>query len=352
MRVDAFDFDLPQDRIALRPVSPRDASKMLVVSESLQDRIFRDLADILQPGDVLVFNDTKVLPTQLAGTRERDGAVAKVSATLHTRTSSSQWKAFVKGAKKLKVGDRIGFGEHGELQCSVERIERNGDIHLAFDLSGADFDAALMSVGTMPLPPYIASARGADDNDMADYQTLYAREEGAVAAPTAGLHFTESLIEKLEARGIGLEFVTLHVGPGTFLPVKVDDTDDHDMHSEWGEVSKKTADRLNQMRGENGRTVCVGTTSMRLLESAAQEDGEIKPWSGFTDIFITPGYRFKAVDALVTNFHLPRSTLFMLVSAFSGINRMKNAYAHAIANDYRFYSYGDASLLFRAEHSE
>ena len=302
----------------------------------------------------MVFNDTKVLPTQLEGRRNREGAIAGVSATLHTRLSSNRWLCFIKGAKKVAAGDRIRFGDNnnssclmGALDCTVVTKSDDGNIELKFDLSGAAFDEALMAVGSMPLPPYIAGKRGADELDHRDYQTSYARNEGAVAAPTAGLHFTDQMLEALEKKGVILKFVTLHVGPGTFLPVKVDDTDDHVMHSEWGVVSQDVADAVNKARSRGGRLICVGTTSLRLVESAAAVDGTLNAWEGDTDIFITPGYRFKAVDMLMTNFHLPKSTLFMLVSAFSGFETMKRAYAHAIENGYRFYSYGDASLLYR-----
>ena len=353
MRVDLFDFDLPERCIALRPATPRDSAKMLRVHDALWDNIVSELPDILQPGDIMVFNDTKVIPTQLEGVRNRDGVTASVSATLHTRVSGDSWLCFVKGAKKLKEDDRIRFGSSntscltGALDCTVVSKDDAGNIELKFDLSGATFDEALMQVGSMPLPPYIVGKRGADEQDLSDYQTAYAREEGAVAAPTAGLHFTPKLLQRLEEKGILLKFVTLHVGPGTFLPVKVDDTEEHQMHSEWGIVNSEVADDINAAKAKGGRLICVGTTSLRLIESAANEDGIIKPLEGNTDIFITPGYRFKAVDMLMTNFHLPKSTLFMLVSAFCGLDRMQGAYKHAIENGYRFYSYGDASLLYR-----
>lgn len=356
MRVDLFDFELPEEQIALRPVAPRDAAKLLVIKEhGLQDRHVCDLADMLQAGDALVFNDTKVIPAQLEGTRTReDGAVAKVSATLHTRLSDSNWLCFAKGSKKLRPGDRISFGHPnklclaGSLDCTVKTKDGQGNIELAFDFTGAVLDDALSNAGAMPLPPYIASKRPADEQDSSDYQTVYADEPGAVAAPTAGLHFTPELMERLEQKGVSRHFVTLHVGPGTFLPMKVEDTDDHQMHSEWGQVSKETAASLNQVRQAGGKIVCVGTTSLRLIESAAEGNGTIREWRGDTDIFITPGYRFSAVDVLMTNFHLPKSTLFMLVSAFCGLETMQSAYTHAIENQYRFYSYGDASLLFRS----
>ncbi len=353
MKVDQFDFELPETAIALRPATPRDAAQMLVVDGGLSDYAVRDLPDLLNEGDVVVFNDTKVLPTQLEGIRIREGATANVSATLHTRIASDQWLCFVKGAKKLKTGDRIRFGSGntsclmGALDCTVAEKSDDGNVTLKFDLSGAVFDEALMAVGSMPLPPYIAGKRGSDARDYADYQTTYAKNEGAVAAPTAGLHFTADMLQALEKKGVLLKFVTLHVGPGTFLPVKVDDTSDHVMHSEWGIVPGEVASAVNHARANGGRLICVGTTSLRLIESAASEDGTLKAWEGETDIFITPGYRFKAVDLLMTNFHLPKSTLFMLVSAFCGLDLMKQAYSHALTNGYRFYSYGDASLLYR-----
>lgn len=350
MRVDLFDFDLPEANIALRPADPRDSAKLLVVDQGLCDRVVRELPDILKPGDVLVFNDTRVVPTQLEGVRVRDGATAHVSTTLHTRLSSDRWLCFAKGAKKLKPGDRIRFGVGkvcGSLDCRVMSKQDDGSVELQFELSGAAFDARLAQVGAMPLPPYIAGKRATDDKDRSDYQTTYASCDGAVAAPTAGLHFTPELMQALEQKGILLKYVTLHVGPGTFLPMKVDDTRDHVMHSEWGVVTREVADALNAARMAGGRLVCVGTTSLRLIESAADEEGNIQAWEGDTDIFITPGYRFKAVDILMTNFHLPKSTLFMLVSALCGMEAMQAAYAHAIENGYRFYSYGDSSLLYR-----
>ena len=351
MRVDLFDFELPEEAIALRPAVPRDAAKMLVVGETLSDFQVKDLSDILKPGDALVFNDTKVIPTQLEGVRVRDGITAQVHATLHTRLESDRWLSFVKGAKKLKPKDCIKFGvgetHCGSLDCTVVAKHENGDVELQFDLSGAQFDAKLAQTGSMPLPPYIAGKRGTDEQDKSDYQTMYATEDGAVAAPTAGLHFTPELMSRLDERGISKHFVTLHVGPGTFLPMKADDTEDHIMHSEWGVVSQETADALNAVREQGGRVICVGTTSLRLIESAAIADNKVGAFEGNTDIFITPGYQFKAVDILMTNFHLPKSTLFMLVSAFSGMERMKAAYEHAIKNNYRFYSYGDSSLLYR-----
>ncbi len=355
MRVDLFDFELPEEAIALRPAVPRDAAKMLVVDDGLSDFHAGDLADLLKPGDALVFNDTKVIPTQLEGVRVRDGITAQVHATLHTRIASDRWLCFVKGSKKLKPKDRIRFGvgetHCGSLDCTVAAKHENGDVELHFDLSGAAFDQKLAQTGSMPLPPYIAGKRGTDEQDMSDYQTMYAREDGAVAAPTAGLHFTPDLMAKLEARNISKHFVTLHVGPGTFLPMKVDDTQDHVMHSEWGIVSQGTADALNAVRKAGARIVCVGTTSLRLIESAAGNTDQLEAFEGNTDIFITPGYQFKVVDILMTNFHLPKSTLFMLVCALCGLKAMKSAYDYAIKNNYRFYSYGDSSLLYRRDIS-
>ncbi|WP_163266710.1 tRNA preQ1(34) S-adenosylmethionine ribosyltransferase-isomerase QueA [Chelativorans alearense] len=355
MRVDLFDFELPEDRIALRPASPRDSARLLVVGDGLEDRIVRDLPQLLRAGDALVFNDTKVIPARLSGLRRRGEAVAHIEATLHMRTGPDRWKAFLKPAKRVAVGERIQFGHDGEscflgtLEATVAEKGEGGEALLVFDLSGPVLDEAIAAAGHMPLPPYIASKRPDDERDQADYQTIYAREEGAVAAPTAGLHFTPGLFAALDAAGIERHFVTLHVGAGTFLPVKADDTAAHRMHAEWGEVGAGTAEALNAVRARGGRIVSVGTTSLRLLESAAGASGEIAAWSGATDIFIVPGYRFRAVDALMTNFHLPRSTLFMLVSAFSGLETMKEAYRHAIEHGYRFYSYGDATLLFRKD---
>lgn len=359
MRVDLFDFDLPDDNIALRPANPRDSARLLVVdpeaAPQLSDHVVRDLVDFLKPGDALVFNDTKVIPAQLEGIRHREGAGGQqVSATLHMRTAPDVWKAFAKPGKRIKIGDRIEFGTSsadtcllGSLMATVEDKGEGGEVTLRFDLCGPALDEAIIGKGHIPLPPYIAAKRPEDDQDRKDYQTIYAREEGAVAAPTAGLHFTPDLFARLDAAGIERHFVTLHVGAGTFLPVKADDTDDHKMHLEIGHVDAATAERLNAVKARGGRIVCVGTTSLRLIESAADDDGRINVWSGPTGIFITPGYRFKSVDVLMTNFHLPKSTLFMLVSAFAGLDTMRRAYAHAIETGYRFYSYGDSSLLHR-----
>ena len=339
MRVSDFDFELPPDRIALRPAVPREAAKLLVVGQGLADLTVADLPSQLRTGDVLVFNNTKVIPAALSGNRVgRLDTTPKIEVLLHMRLDQSRWKAFAKPAKKLEVGDRVAFGP---LQAVVQEKGEAGEITLAFALSGAALDAAIACAGRMPLPPYIESKRAQDAQDVTDYQTIYAAEQGAVAAPTAGLHFTQNLMERLQADGIAFEFVTLHVGAGTFLPVKVDDTKDHKMHAEWGSVSAETVQRLKAARAKGGRIIAVGTTSLRLLEASG-----LKPFEGTTEIFITPGYKFTAVDGLITNFHLPKSTLFMLVSAFAGQQRMREAYAHAIAHHYRFYSYGDASLLW------
>ncbi|MBP0440827.1 tRNA preQ1(34) S-adenosylmethionine ribosyltransferase-isomerase QueA [Tianweitania sediminis] len=356
MKVDLFDFELPDERIALRPAEPRDTARLLVVDpvQGLANRHVYELPNLLQPGDALVFNDTKVIPAQLHGTRHRGDNTAAVDATLHMRVAPDRWKAFVRPAKRLAVGDRIAFGREGDLcllgtlNATVSAKGEAGEVDLDFDLSGPFLDDALREAGHIPLPPYIASKRPEDARDRVDYQTIYAREEGAVAAPTAGLHFTPELMDALDTGGISRHFVTLHVGAGTFLPVKADDTERHKMHAEIGVVSEETAAALNEVKARGGRVVCVGTTSLRLLESAAGDDGRMRAWQGATDIFITPGYRFRVVDVLMTNFHLPRSTLFMLVSAFSGLETMRDAYKHAIDGGYRFYSYGDASLLFRS----
>lgn len=357
-----FDFDLPDDCIALRPAEPRDSARLLVVKDgALDDRIIRDLPDFLQPGDALVFNDTRVIPARLSGVRQRVGPegetlTVEVEATLHHRDAPDVWSAFMKPGKRLKAGDRVRFGreadgacELGRLDATVEAKDEDGLITLRFDLTGPALDDAIRDVGVMPLPPYIAAKRPEDDRDLKDYQTVFAAYDGSVAAPTAGLHFTPALLDAIRARGVTTHAVTLHVGAGTFLPVKADDTADHKMHSEWGEVSPETAAALNAVRAAGGRIVCVGTTSLRLLESATTEDGVVQPFHGDTAIFITPGYRFRACDVLMTNFHLPKSTLFMLVSAFAGLETMRAAYAHAIDSGYRFYSYGDGSLLFRKD---
>ncbi|HKT85883.1 MAG TPA: tRNA preQ1(34) S-adenosylmethionine ribosyltransferase-isomerase QueA [Novosphingobium sp.] len=340
MRVDLFDFDLPPERIALRPAKPRDAARMLVIEGSgpLVDRHVRDLPELLRAGDVLVFNDTRVIPAQLEGRRGE----ARIGATLHKRRDLRRWQAFVRNAKRLRPGDRVEFPA-GVSAIAEERHE-DGSWTLLFE-GDEPVEVLLERAGRMPLPPYIAGRRETDEADKSDYQTMFAREKGAVAAPTAALHFTPGLIGRLEAAGIVCETLTLHVGAGTFLPVKVEDTAEHRMHAEWGRIDAATADRLNAARAAGGRLVAVGTTSLRLLESAVGDGDVIRPFEGDTAIFITPGYRFRAVDGLMTNFHLPKSTLFMLVSALMGLERMQAAYAHAIAEEYRFYSYGDSSLL-------
>jgi S-adenosylmethionine:tRNA ribosyltransferase-isomerase len=358
MRTDLFDFELPAERIALRPSVPRDAARLLVVrpgaAPRFDDKRVGDLPDLLRPGDAVVVNDSKVIPARLTGRRiGRGEAEPAIEATLHQRLDGSRWRAFAKPGKRLAVGDVIRFGAEGrvcllgQLDATVEEKSAGGEVTLAFAFHGAVLDQALAESGSMPLPPYIAARRATDERDRDDYQTMFALEEGAVAAPTAGLHFTPELVAALQARSIALHRVTLHVGAGTFLPVKAADTADHRMHGERGSVSSATAKALNDVRRAGGRVVAVGSTCLRLLESAAGEDGIIGPFAGETAMFITPGYRFRAVDVMMTNFHLPRSTLFMLVSAFCGLDAMQAAYAHAIAAGYRFYSYGDACLLFR-----
>ena len=339
MKVDLFDFDLPQDRIALRPAEPRDSARLLLLdSVRSADHVVRELPTLLRAGDCLVFNDTRVIPAQLEGRRGE----ARIGATLHKRQGLRRWHAFVRNAKRLRIGDEIAFP--AEVRAVAEARNADGSFLLRF-LGEEPVEVLLERAGRMPLPPYIASKRAADERDRADYQTMFAREEGAVAAPTAALHFTPALMDALAEAGIAHETLTLHVGAGTFLPVKVDDTAEHKMHAEWGRIDAATADRLNAVRGKGGRVIAVGTTSLRLLESAATEAGRIEPFEGDTAIFIPPGYHFRAVDGLMTNFHLPKSTLFMLVSALMGRERMLAAYEHAIGNGYRFYSYGDASLL-------
>ena len=339
MNVDLFDFTLPPERIALRPAAPRDSARMLVVhGDTLADRIVSDLPGALRAGDLLVFNDTRVIPAQLEGMR----GAARVGATLHKREGPRRWRAFVRNAKRVRDGDTIDFGAGVTAVAS----DRGADGSIALDFAGDEpVELLLERAGRMPLPPYIAAKRPTDARDADDYQTMFAREAGAVAAPTAALHFTPALLDALAAAGVGHVTLTLHVGAGTFLPVKADDTDDHVMHAEWGRIDRATADRLNATRAAGGRVISVGTTSLRLIESAADAGGIIHPFQGDTAIFITPGYRFRGIDGLVTNFHLPRSTLFMLVSALMGLDRMQAAYAHAIETGYRFYSYGDASLL-------
>jgi len=340
MRVDLFDFDLPAENIALRPASPRDSARLLLVpgDGAMQDRIVRDLPSLLRAGDVLVFNDTRVIPAQLEGMRGE----ARIGATLHKRLGLRQWQAFLRNAKRVRDGDRIDFGA-GVTAIAGPRDDDGG---VTLDFEGEEpVEILLERAGRMPLPPYIASKRATDERDRSDYQTMFAREDGAVAAPTAALHFTPDLTAALAQAGVLTETLTLHVGAGTFLPVKADDTDDHRMHAEWGRIDQDTADRLNAARAAGGRIIAVGTTSLRLLESATGQDRVIRPFADETRIFITPGYRFRAIDGLMTNFHLPKSTLFMLVSALMGRDRMQQVYAHAIATGYRFYSYGDSSLL-------
>ncbi|HZY69173.1 MAG TPA: tRNA preQ1(34) S-adenosylmethionine ribosyltransferase-isomerase QueA [Devosia sp.] len=354
MLVTEFDFDLPEERIALYPAEPRDSARMLVVrpGEPLVDSHVTDLLQILRAGDVLVVNDTKVLPAELKGTRLRGELRSTVSFNLHKRVDTRTWRAFARPAKRLHVLDELELGDGGALKARVTGKGATGEVTLEFELGGAELDEAIKAHGAMPLPPYIEAKRGSEERDKTDYQTVYAAVDGAVAAPTAGLHFTQGLLQKLHDMGVGLERVTLHVGAGTFLPMKVDDTDDHVMHAEWGELTEAVVHRLEEARANGGRVIAVGTTSLRLLETAARATGKLRPFIGETDIFITPGFRFRAVDALMTNFHLPRSTLFMLVSAFAGLGTMKAAYAHAISSEYRFYSYGDSSLLFRAPHAD
>lgn len=339
MRVDQFDFELPQDRIALRPARPRDTARLLLIEgERISDRTILDLPRLLRRGDVLVFNDTRVIPAQLEGKRGE----ASIGATLHKREGLRGWWAFVRNARRVRAGDRIDF-EAGVAASAIEKAE-DGSVLLHFH-GEEPVEVLLERAGRMPLPPYIAGKRRADEADRSDYQTMFAREKGAVAAPTAALHFTDRLVAALDAAGVARETLTLHVGAGTFLPVKVEDTAQHRMHAEWGRIDRQTADRLNAARAAGGRLIAVGTTSLRLLESAAGEDGVIRDFEGDTAIFITPGYRFRAVDGLITNFHLPKSTLFMLVSAFMSLDVMQSAYSHAISEGYRFYSYGDSSLL-------
>ena len=359
MRADLFDFELPADRIALRPASPRDAARLLVVqpgrAPEIEDRTVRDLPELLAPGDALVVNDSKVIAARLKGRRiGRGTAEPAIEATLHKRLDGSRWKAFILGAKKVEAGDMLRFGTEGkvcflgQLDAQVSHKDEGGEVTLSFSFHGPVLDQAIAERGEMPLPPYIASRRAPDEQDRADYQTMFARMEGSVAAPTAGLHFTDALLARLAARGVGLHKVTLHVGAGTFLPVKAEDTAGHAMHAEFGTVSAETAAALNAVRAKGGRIAAVGSTVLRLLELAAGADGQLHEFSGETAIFITPGYRFRAVDLMLTNFHLPRSTLFMLVAAFSGLDTMQRAYAHAISAGYRFYSYGDACLLYPA----
>lgn len=348
MRVDEFDFHLPEDLIALRPAEPRDSARLLVIRENslaFEEATLRDLPAFLSPGDVGIFNDTRVIPAQLAGTRPARGlsAEARIDITLHKRLDGARWAAFARPGRKLEPGDALHFV--GGFNARVGTKGEGGEIELLFDVAGADLDAAIARHGTMPLPPYIAGRRAVDERDTSDYQTVYAQKDGSVAAPTAGLHFTPQLLAALDARGIARRHVTLHVGAGTFLPVKADDTADHRMHAEWGHVPQETADAVAEARQRGNRVMCVGTTSLRTVETASTP--VLQPWTGDTDIFITPGYAFRTASMLLTNFHLPRSTLFMLVSAFCGLETMRAAYAHAIGQRFRFYSYGDACLLIR-----
>lgn len=355
VRTDQFDFDLPEGRIALRPLVPRDDAKLLVVNPSkkeILDSKVKELCQFLKPGDALVFNNTRVLPASLHALRYRADLSAKVALNLIKQKGERTWRAFVRPAKRLKPGDILRFivpqtkDFHGTLKASIDAKLSEGEVELTFSLSGQDFEKALCEVGQMPLPPYISLKRAPDIKDIDHYQTIFATIPGAVAAPTASLHFTPDLVHSLEKTSLSLHYVTLHVGAGTFLPVKAEDTGDHHMHSEWAHLSKDTAHELNKVREKGGRIVAIGTTVLRTLETSAGENGELREWSGETKLFITPGYRFKTTDILMTNFHLPKSTLFMLVCAFSGLQTMKSAYAYAIENDYRFYSYGDACLLF------
>jgi S-adenosylmethionine:tRNA ribosyltransferase-isomerase len=339
MRVDAFDFELPRQLIADHPIEPRDAARLLVVGERLEDRMVLDLPRLLRRGDLLVFNDTRVIPARLVGSR----GAAQIEVTLHRDLGGGAWRAFAKGARRLRPGDRLDFGDGFGALVAMKHPE--GDLTLRFATDGPALRALLERHGSMPLPPYIKRQRGGERRDRTDYQTIFARRDGAVAAPTAGLHFTERLLAALDQAGVERVAVTLHVGAGTFLPVKVEDTEAHRMHSEWGSIEAAAAERINAARARGGRILAAGTTTLRLLESAADSAGRIASFAGETALFITPGYRFRAVDLLLTNFHLPRSTLFMLVAAFAGLDRMKRAYAHAIAERYRFFSYGDATLL-------
>jgi len=358
MRVDDFDFDLPEDRIALRPLEDKERARLLVVSGlTLRDAVIADLTQLLRPGDLLVSNNTKVIPAFLKATRPpRDvgggTAPVEIDLNLHRRMAPDMWAAFAKPAKRLAVGDSLAIGGGDELKAEVIQKNADGEVHLRFNKSGAGLDRAIEQCGSMPLPPYISSKREIDAQDASDYQTIFASKEGAVAAPTASLHFTQDLLERLEAKGIHRAELTLHVGAGTFLPVKVEDTQDHVMHAEWGEISEAVVDQIKRVKSDGGRIVALGTTTLRLLESAVDGHRQIVPFAGETDIFITPGFRFQVADLLLTNFHLPRSTLFMLVSAFAGLEPMKAAYAHAIRSQYRFYSYGDACLLARHDLAE
>ncbi|MEL6170207.1 MAG: tRNA preQ1(34) S-adenosylmethionine ribosyltransferase-isomerase QueA [Pseudomonadota bacterium] len=347
MKLSDFEFDLPEDLIAVRPAEPRSSSRLLVAEgDRITDAISRELAEFLRPGDRLVLNDTRVIPARLFGTRTRatrDGdGTARIEATLLQPDANGHWQALVKPLRKVRDGEVIRFGAGLEAEVTGRG---EGAATLAFNLTGQAFDTALNAAGAMPLPPYIAARRAADARDHEDYQTIWARRTGAVAAPTASLHFDKALLDRVIQRGVGTTHVTLHVGAGTFLPVKVDDVSEHRMHAEWGEIAPGAAEEINEARMEGGRIIPVGTTALRLLESAVNPDGTLRPWRGETDIFIRPGHHFRITDALMTNFHLPRSTLMMLVAALMGTERIRAIYAHAIAARYRFFSYGDASLL-------
>jgi len=343
MRLDDFDYALPRDRIADHPLEPREAARLLLIPAegTFGDKHISDLPELLRPGDLLVFNDTKVIPARLVGHRGE----ATVEVTLAHHLGGAAWQVYAKGARRLRPGDKVTFAD--DLSAEILGKEESGEVRLRFDSEGGEFRAALTRYGVMPLPPYIKRTRGGDVQDRQDYQTMFARAEGAVAAPTAGLHFTPGLMRAFAARGIQHVTLTLHVGPGTFLPVKVEDPREHRMHAEWGTITPKAAAHINAARSAGGRIVAVGTTSLRLLESAAAEDGTVLAFSGDTRLFILPGYRFRAIDLLLTNFHLPRSTLLMLVGALAGLDRIKAAYAHAVATGYRFFSYGDACLIER-----
>jgi S-adenosylmethionine:tRNA ribosyltransferase-isomerase len=356
MRVDLFDFELPDELIALRPARPRDSARLLHVraAGAFEDRMVRDAPALLKRGDLLVFNDTRVIPARLQGVRDREGQRVEVEATLLKRLSPSTWTALAKPGKRLRQGDHVRFGAVMERACVLGALDatvsakgEDGEITLTFDLAGPDLDAAIAAAGAMPLPPYIAGRRAPDQEDYRDYQTVYAAKDGAIAAPTAGLHFTDDLLRVLDEAGVERAIVTLHVGAGTFLPVKAEDTTAHVMHAEWREIPGAAAEAVNRAKAEGRRVIAVGTTALRALESAADENGRVRAEVGDTSIFITPGFRFRIVDGLWTNFHLPRSTLFMLVAAFAGLERMRAAYAHAVLERYRFYSYGDASLIWR-----
>jgi S-adenosylmethionine:tRNA ribosyltransferase-isomerase len=346
MKVSDFDFELPDSRIAQHPAEPRDSARLLHVAEALNDWHIPDLPRLLNPGDLMVFNNTKVIPSRLSGIRRRTDGEARIEVTLHKAESETTWWAFARPAKRLKPGDVIAFADG--FAAAVED-RKDGEVLLSFDTDAAGFRQGLLAHGLMPLPPYIKRSASGDRTDHQNYQTLFAAKEGAVAAPTAGLHFTDGVMAALETAGVGAAFVTLHVGAGTFLPVKVEDTDDHVMHAEWGELDQATADLVNETHRNGRHVIATGSTSLRLLETAASDDAQVRPFTGETDIFITPGYRFNAVDRMFTNFHLPKSTLFMLVAAFAGLYRMRGAYAHAIDQGYRFFSYGDACLLDKAD---